>query len=277
MKRILDFARQFRMDNPLTNFGSDVYQPKEPINITVDAFAPLAAFVRGLFEYLYSADALTLHPHIPAGVTELHQKFPIRFGPKRLFLSTAGTGPVTIVRLNGRPWPRYDAESITLPYADLPDEAVVEIFLGEARPAKATVESKPLRVVSERTTSPADVALSSAPGPVLTPELAAIEAKTAAFLGGLSEAGLGETYEAADARLVLGAVGACRERRALLARGVVAKLPAVSQAAADQSYVDAALRLGRGLDALMGRYKNSGDAQKLRICAIYNRGGSGGK
>jgi len=39
MKQILTFARQFRMDNPLVKFGSEVYQPGEPVNITYDASA----------------------------------------------------------------------------------------------------------------------------------------------------------------------------------------------------------------------------------------------
>jgi len=54
--RMRDTARRFRMDNPLTNFGSEVYQPQEPINITIDAFGPMAALIRGLFEYIYTAD-----------------------------------------------------------------------------------------------------------------------------------------------------------------------------------------------------------------------------
>ena len=40
MQQLLTFARRFRMDNPLTDFGNDVYQPKQPINITYDAFGP---------------------------------------------------------------------------------------------------------------------------------------------------------------------------------------------------------------------------------------------
>ena len=54
MQQLLTFARRFRMDNPLTDFGNDVYQPKQPINITYDAFGPPAALIRGLFEYLYT-------------------------------------------------------------------------------------------------------------------------------------------------------------------------------------------------------------------------------
>jgi len=40
------FAKQFRMDNPLTNFGSEVYQPGEPINLTYDAFGVASGFIR---------------------------------------------------------------------------------------------------------------------------------------------------------------------------------------------------------------------------------------
>jgi len=104
MKQILRFARQFRMDNPLVKFGSEVYQPREPINLTYDAFGAPAAMIRGLFEYLYRADGLNLVPHIPAGVTRLEQKFPIRFGSKRLYLAVAGQGPITGVRVNGAEW-----------------------------------------------------------------------------------------------------------------------------------------------------------------------------
>ena len=58
MKQLLSFARRFRMDNPLVEFGSDVYQPDQPINLCYDTFGPPAAMIRGLFEYLYHADGL---------------------------------------------------------------------------------------------------------------------------------------------------------------------------------------------------------------------------
>ena len=115
MRQLLSFARRFRMDNPLTNFGSEVYQPKPPINITYDAFGPPAALIRGLFEYLYRAEGLTLIPHIPPTITELEQLDPIRFGKKRLFLSTAGAGPISAVRVNGRKWKRFDKTAVFLP------------------------------------------------------------------------------------------------------------------------------------------------------------------
>jgi hypothetical protein len=34
MEKLQTFARAFRMDNNLTDFGNAVYQPKEPINLT---------------------------------------------------------------------------------------------------------------------------------------------------------------------------------------------------------------------------------------------------
>ncbi|MCX6561244.1 MAG: hypothetical protein NTZ26_12120, partial [Candidatus Aminicenantes bacterium] len=132
MKRILGFADRFRMDNNLTNFGSEVYQPKEPINTVYDAWGVPAGFIRGLFEYLYKSDRLEIVPHVPAGVTRLEQKFPIRFGAKRLYLSTVGSGVVTDVRINGRRWKTHDTEKVTLAFADVPAEARIEIALGGA-------------------------------------------------------------------------------------------------------------------------------------------------
>src|ERR1035438_3125591 len=134
MRRLLTFAERFRMDNPLTKCGSDVYQPTLPINLCYDTFGPAAAFMRGLFEYLYRADGLTLIPHIPAAVEELQQLDPVRFGHKKLFLTTLGHGPVTAVRVNGRKWKQFDSASVFLPYDKTPSEAHIQILLGNAQP-----------------------------------------------------------------------------------------------------------------------------------------------
>jgi hypothetical protein len=133
MRRLSGYAQRFRLDNPLVNFGGDVYQPGEPINTVYDSWGIPAAMVRGLFEYLYRADDLVVLPHIPPGITELRQKFPIRFGQKRLFLATVGSGPVTAVTLNGKPWRVFDAKSITLPYDQVPESAQIQIVLGGAK------------------------------------------------------------------------------------------------------------------------------------------------
>ena len=146
MLQLMKFAAAFRMDNPLVDFGGAVYQPGEPINLCYDSFGPPAAMVRGLFEYLYRADGLTLVPHVPPGITRLEQDFPIRFGTKRLYLATIGSGPVTAVSVNGKPWESFDAESVRLPYDQTPDEAVVQIVLGGATPVPF-VPRKPTRAL----------------------------------------------------------------------------------------------------------------------------------
>lgn len=132
-QQLLTFAERFRMDNPLVKFGSDVYQPGQPINLTYDAFGPPAAFVRGLFDYRYAADGLTVVPQVPPGITRLEQHFPVRLGTKRLYLATVGAGPVTAVAINGVPWTRFDARAVSLPADQLPDQAAIELAFGGAK------------------------------------------------------------------------------------------------------------------------------------------------
>jgi hypothetical protein len=132
MKQIMTFARQFRMDNPLVAFGNAVYQPGEPLNLTYDAFGAPAGLIRGLFEYLYTAEGLRLVPHIPEGIARLEQRFPIRFGTKRLYLAVAGRGPIQSVRVNEKAWPSFDADSVFLPYQSTPEQATIQIIRGGA-------------------------------------------------------------------------------------------------------------------------------------------------
>ncbi|MBN1294529.1 MAG: hypothetical protein JXB48_22010, partial [Candidatus Latescibacteria bacterium] len=115
MQQLLTFAEKFRMDNPFTNFGSGLNQPNKHINLVYDSFGPPAAFVRGLFEYIYKADELILYPHIPSGISYVEQRFPVRFGEKKLFLSTVGTGKITKVIINGKKWKFFDETSVFLP------------------------------------------------------------------------------------------------------------------------------------------------------------------
>lgn len=133
MQQLLGFADRFRMDNPLVDFGAAVYQPNQPVNLCYDSFGPPAAMIRGLFEYSYKSESLTLLPHIPPGIKRLEQHFPVRFGDKKLYLSTTGTGPVSQVRINGNSWEQFNDKSVTLPYTETPKEAVIQIALGHAR------------------------------------------------------------------------------------------------------------------------------------------------
>jgi len=132
MEHILGLMRRFRADNPLVEFGAKVYQPNEPINCVYDTWGAPTGMLRGLFEYVYSADGLTLLPHIPKGITRLTQRLPVRLGRKRLYLETRGRGHVAAVWVNGRPWRRFDAGSVHLPDRDMPAQAHIVICMGGA-------------------------------------------------------------------------------------------------------------------------------------------------
>jgi len=133
MEHILKFAHAFRMDNNLVDFGANVYQPNEPINCVYDTWGAPSALIRGLFEYLYTAEGVTLVPHIPPGITRLEQRFPIRLGDKRVYLATVGAGEVTSVWVNGKRWRAHDGASVRLPYEEAPDTAQITICLGTAK------------------------------------------------------------------------------------------------------------------------------------------------
>lgn len=260
MKRILEFARRFRMDNPLTKFGSDVYQPNEPINLTYDAFGPPAAMVRGLFEYLYRADGLTLVPHIPPGIKALEQRFPIRFGRKRLFLSTVGSGNITAVEVNSKRWKLFDAKSVFLPYDKTPDTAHICIALGGAKPRKFTTAKL-------KGTKPSSLPKVEVPG-----ELAGLSERIdrlREFHARLVKAGLGESYEAAHAKLALEFIAVTGERLKLLTEGKLQRLPEPSQTAADKSYMDTAVKLCDGLEKVLQAGANSDDPHKKRVYQIW--------
>jgi hypothetical protein len=250
-EQMLSFARRFRMDNPLTDFGAGVNQPDQPVNLTHDAFGPAAALVRGLFEYLYRADNLTLVPHVPPGITELHQLDPIRFGRKRLFLATVGSGPVRGVILNGRKWEQFDDHSIRLPYSELPEVARIVIALGGARHGSAAHPARRPSAAGVRAEPPQT--------------LRACAQEFSAFQRRLIGVGLGDSYEAAHVQLALDAIDTIAERRRLFTQRNRTPLPPRSQAAADQLYLDTARKLCDGLHRVLNFYKESPDPQRRQM------------
>lgn len=253
MKQLLTFIRKFRMDNPLVDFGSNVYQPHEPINLCYDTFAPAAALIRGLFEYIYRADGLTLIPHIPPGITELEQHFPIRFGTKRLYPSVIGRGQITSVYVNGKAWKSSDFKSIFLPYDETPDTAYIIVCLGGAKPKSLESIPRNMRPIEH---------------PAFEnefPELDKCSKSMYELHNRLIEAGLGETYEAAHAQLALDYIATVYKRRKLQSEGKIQQLPEPSKAAADKGYIDTALKLCSGLENVIKSYRESHDPGKKRI------------
>ena len=259
MRQMMKFADQFRMDNPLTDFGNAVYQPKKPINLCYDNFGPPAALVRGLFEYLYRADGLTLIPHIPPGITELEQRFPIRFGGKEIYFSTSGSGPIARVLLNGKRWKRHDEKSIFLPYEKIPQESRIEIFFARSQPEKLPRLKLPAK---------SKTVLSQNSRPEFS-ELVKRAETLRGFSARLNAAGLNKTYESSHARLALAAISAVYERAEFQAQGKLKPLPERSQLAADQSYVDTAVHLFDGLQTLVASYEQSEQPQRRKIFQLW--------
>jgi hypothetical protein len=262
MLRMLSFAEKFRMDNPLVKFGSDVYQPNQPVNLTYDAFGPPAAFLRGLFEYLYRADGLTLVPHIPPSVTELEQRDPVRFGKKTIFLSVLGSGEVTTVKVNGRKWKTFDGASVYLAYDKTPETARVEIFLGGTKPSARQL-TKPAPVPESKDSKARTVASDA--------RFEKRVERVREFHRRLVTEHLGETYEAAHARLVLDFAEVSAARRELLRADKLRRLPEPSQTAADKSYDETLVKLCDGLDSVLKSYERSPDPARKKMFQLWSR------
>ncbi len=282
MKHLLEFARIFRTDNPLVEFGDKPYQPKEPINCVYDTWGAPAAIIRGLFEYLYRAESLTLVPHIPTGITRLEQRFPTCFGTKRLYLSTAGTGPVTAVWINNVPWNDFDAGSITLPYERLPESARIQIALGGAalQEQPAMTEESPalfpgpedplwdIETFANEVTEKAAAGCFGGKEPAsLTPPVPF--SQIGGFYNALVREGLASSYEAQHARLICEYLTAIQERTKMKSEGRITLLPEASQCAADRSYLEAAIRLADGLQKTVAAYEGSQDEHKKHVSALW--------
>ncbi len=233
MRKIESFAKSFRMDNPLVDFGNNVYQPKEPINCCYDTWGAPAAMIRGLFEYVYTAESLTLYPHIPVGITELVQKFPIRFGDRKIYLSVSGSGPIESVLINGNKWDEFEPGSVKLPYDSLPNKAQVHIVMAGGSGTIPQNGSELQYPLEQAVCGPIE-------GMAVSPET------LDRFRRKMCEAGFSDSYEARHAGLILEYLTVIAERNRLLADGLLEPLPEPSQSAADISYKDAVRRLSAG-------------------------------
>lgn len=158
------FADEYQLDAPFTDCGRGLWFKDNLTNICHDDFGVPAAVVRGLFEYVYKADSLTLIPHIPSSIREYSQKEPIIFGEKRMLIHVRNGGPtVKSLKVNGRKWDVTARDSVALPYESLPKEARIELVMtggwaeassgsesgGSAPTAKALVSRPAVRLPAD--------------------------------------------------------------------------------------------------------------------------------
>ncbi|MFA6481889.1 MAG: hypothetical protein WCW62_04885, partial [Bacteroidales bacterium] len=242
MIRILSFADDFRMDNPLTKFGSEVYQPAQAYNVTYDAFAIPAAMLRGLFEYLYKSDRLILYPHVPEGISMIEQLDPVRFGSKKIWLSAAGTGEISEVLVNGKKWPSFTKTSVTLRYDQLPEKATITVLFGHSKTATTSVsQSEPETVVSRQFLEAAsDTSAGFA-------DLKMRILKIFDQYKQMQIKGLAPTFKASQMRLAFESFAAVFQRREMLKEGKIQPLPGLSAAAVDRLYLKTAETISNGI------------------------------
>ena len=208
-----------------------------------------------------------MFPHIPPGIARLEQKFPVRFGRKRLYLAVTGTGPITAVVVNGKPWHAFDASSISLPFSQTPDEAVIRIGLGGAVPApfvprRSGAEPAPSVRLGDQALEPALFPANSIRD---VPALDARVERLLRFFRRLGASGLSGSYEAAHARLAVDfRTELCRRFR-LMSEGKLPRLPERSQHAADRLYLDTLARLCDGLEKTVTAYEEASDGRRKKI------------
>ena len=267
--QILKLAPGFRLDNNLTNFGSEPYQPKLPINCVYDSWGSPGGFLRGLFEYEYKADGMTVYPHIPAGITSLVQGFPVFFGEKKIYFQTKGTGAVTSVLVNGKQYKDFDAKSIRLKLESASGSETVSIGLGGTEAGTemnisylvAPSKEMPYRDVS-------DLLPGYQPKNVKIPTGEMLQ-KLDTFAERLLKAGFQDSYELAHADLIQESVRAIQKRIELKNKGQLVLLPQASQTAADQLYLDTLAKLYLGLATHLEKCLTSEDKQEKEIALFW--------
>jgi hypothetical protein len=179
---------------------------------------------------------------------------------------------VTAVFINGQPWKTFDASSVSLPYDKTPDEANIQIILGDAKP-QSSVPRKP--EPSALAPTPAFDRLPASPEAETLSALAPRVAAIREFHARLTAAGLGDSYEAAHARLAVACVATACQRLQLAAEGKLAALPPKTQTAADQSYVATASNLCKGLENVIQSYSTSDRPLKQKVYRLWNLQGAG--
>jgi len=271
--QILSRSHRFRLDNPLTQFGAVEYQPNLPVNCVYDCWGVPGGFLRGLFEYVYTAQGLWLYPHIPSSIHALNQKFPVYFGKKEIYISVNGHGNLTAVELNGEAVKDFTKKSVFLPLDASPGKLYVSLGLGGSR-------AKPINMLSTPPNRPAAISLGKAPDywdidllcdptdtaiGVTKPAVLKNIRKMASFYKALLKQGRENSYEAQHAALILQMVAAIHERRTLRGLGRLNPLSEPAQSAADHLFIGTVRNLTQGLVRHLEQCGHSSDQGKRNM------------
>ena len=311
--RLVDvYARLFKLDNPISHqgCGPGMYSEMDsgrgsagPI-LDIDVFGIPAAFVRGLLAPEYGATELTLHPRLPDGIDMLRQRFPVRWGGARLFVTMvysadgaedAPRSAVTDVLLNGTACAACvgaDAEAVSLAWeADVPVAVVIVFGGGVVDRAALPPQSLDGAAAAAEWRSAEAAREAFDPAPLddtpcaFNDTVVGWAVNATAFSEGMRAAGLGARYEAAQARALLQAFNASATRCVGRADGSLAPIPAqpeawdkydmaYNQSAVEDYFPDVYRRIWTALNSRIASYdRDNASPEESQILAIF-RGSS---
>lgn len=270
-ERAMKWAREFRMDAPLSQRGENTNNPWSDsgqfqvggVAVMIDNFAIPAATVRGLFDYEYRSDRLILRPRVPGSITEYVQKQPVRFGEKSLFISCHNGGTkVKSVAVNGKAVKAESPDAVVLPYDELPTKAKVEIVTEGGW----TVEPSP----SIASPTPVATKVAAAPQTELPESLKRPYIVLKAMDKLLANEPNAES-EQAFVREAIGAIEAWRERTAIEPQGFFRPMTTEKRDSIVKFYKKAALTMYNGFVKRMTGYTQSPNAGKKRLAELFQQ------
>lgn len=265
MRRIMRFFNDYRIDNPLTECGNEVWFKDRVTTIIYDGFGIPAALIRGLFQPAYFADRMTLTPSIPDGIDSLDQSIPLRFGRKQIHLSVSRRNGTSSVTLNGDPWTWFDGKTIALPYDEIPEQCHVVITL-------PTVAHSASSATVGKTVAAGTLRPSTATEHVAD-QFASAELSLRAALKAVESEKASPEFETAFIRSTLNAITAYRIRVANDTVGRYSTLPEAKRKAIIDLYEKAAKDLLTGLTAHLRKVGDSGDSVRSRLWKAFEGGG----
>jgi hypothetical protein len=252
----------FRAETPLRSWGLLPWPGtlSQPYNLVYDCWGAPGGLLRGLFEYEYTAKGLRLWPHIPPGITRLVQKIPASFGQTRVFIAAIGQGKPVKAIVNGQSTALEADGSVFLPLDGVPQHMTVEFLLGNAAPKGVpAIRAKTIiPPVADKAFWNLDPQLAYAPATSASTRESPHFAAAGVFLNALEKAGLGDSFEAGQARVVVQVLTALHERRRLVAAGLLRVpqlegIPPANATAVDKLYAAQARIMFGGLqDHLQG-------------------------
>lgn len=261
MRQFMKFSQIFQLDAPFTDFGQSLWFPDKLTNLCHDDFAVPAAVVRGLFEYNYAADSLTLRPHIPPSIQEYIQHEPIRFGSKNILISVRNGGPrIKAVKINGVDHNVDASDYVKLNYDDLPKQGIVEIVMDGGWLDSAATSSNHEYVLNVNP----DVKLIDLPSDLAKAQmvLTSMQAKVKDIRG------LG--YADAFIEEALHAIEAYRIRASRDTAGVYSEFKSDKREAILTDYRNTANSMYTGFVNLMKRYASGTEKKQKRLAETFN-------